>query len=65
LLEGLAVAIAIGGLIASAGYEYTGPWPFLRRWATAVILITGLFWGGAAFGAVARNAMCQGFWICD
>jgi len=65
LVEGLVIAVLVGGLAVAAGYEYDGLSRFLKRWALAIIVVTTLFWGGAAVGAVARNAMCQGFWICE
>jgi len=65
LIEAVVVAIVLGGLITAVGYAYEGAWPFIKRWALAVIILAAGFWGGAAVGAVARNAMCQGFWICE
>lgn len=65
MLEGLVIAIVAGGLVAGLCFPYSGAWTFLRRWTLACLVLVTLFWGGAAFGAVARNAMCQGLWICD
>jgi len=58
------VLIMFAAVLAGAS-EYSGVSGFIKKWAGWVVVVAGFIASGVLMGAIMRNAMCAGFWVCE
>ena len=62
VVEGALILVAFGACLAFAP-AYVGVLGFLKNWALGILVVVGLFAGGAILGRVMWNALCGGLWV--